>query len=784
MMRNLLAAAVAIGLALQVPATVAAGSAEARAALAQIRGTMAVPGLHQPVRVQRDKWGVAHIYASDQHDLFFAQGLVAAQDRLFQMELWKRAGQGRLAEILGPVAIERDKQARRLRYRGDFAAEYASYGPDTLAILQAFTDGINAYIGLIGERSLPVEFQIAGFRPEPWKPADCLNRLAAYAMMGNADSELLHAQTVALVGTDAATKLFNFQPQAQLIPAPGVDFKGLDPELLHNVISSDRRIPFPVTSLQESNNWTVSGALTSTGKPLLANDPHRVIAEPSLRYIVHLVAPGWNVIGAGEPALPGVAAGHNEQIAWGFTIFGLDQQDLYLEQLDAGKPGSYKTSSGWQKMTVATETIAVRGAAPVTVVLKSTQHGPVLWEDGKRALALRWVGTEPGTAGYLGSLAIDRAHNWEEFEQAMPRWKVPSENIVYADRQGNIGEHSTGLAPRRPNFNGLLPLPGDGGYEWDGYVPNATLPHQLNPGEHFIATANHKMIPDDFPFQVGFEWAPPTRYQRIHDVISAAARAGHKLTVEDMAALQSDVVSIPARQLQPMLRQATEAPGVAMPESTRAAADLLLKWDGALREDSAAAVLYELWAQQLSQRVVERVVPPAARVAIAKLPPPRVVGVLESMSSDRNGLLVSALTVARERLEKLQGTDPAKWSWGALHQVHFRHPLDAAPTGAALFDLGPLPRSGDGDVVQATSLDAPSFDQIAGASYREIFDVGNWDQSLAINVPGQSGQPGSPHYADLLSMWHDGKYFQLAYSRAAVDSATTDILELQPAAKH
>lgn len=786
-MRNLLAIAFSIGLTLQTPTADSAGMTEARSALAQIRGAIAVRGLHRSVRVQRDKWGVAHIYASDQHDLFFAQGLVAAQDRLFQMELWKRAGQGRLAEILGPEAIERDTQARRLRYRGDLAAEYSSYGPDTQAILEAFTDGINAYIGLIGakgDRALPVEFQMAGFRPEAWKPADCLNRLAAYSMMSNASSELLHAQTVALVGADEATALFSLEPKTRLTPAPGVDFKGLSPALLHNVISSDQRIPFPVSTLQESNNWTVSGALTRTGKPLLANDPHRVIAQPSLRYIVHLVAPGWNVIGAGEPALPGIAAGHNEQIAWGFTIFGLDQQDLYIEQLDPGKPGSYKTSSGWRKMTEVAETIRVRGAASVEVVVKYTQHGPVLWEDGTRALSLRWVGTEPGTAGYLGSLSIDRAHNWEEFEQAVPRWKVPSENIVYADRNGNIGEHSTGLAPRRPNFNGLLPLPGDGGYEWQGFVPNAALPHQLNPVEHFIATANHKMIPDDFPFPVGFEWAAPSRYQRIHEVISEAARTGHKLTVGDMAALQSDVVSIPARRLQPLLRQAIAAAASFVPETTRSAAQMLLSWDGALREDSAAAVLYELWARQLSQLVIERVIPPAARSAITTLPTAKAVDMLEAMSSDRNAILVSALTAARARLQTLQGEDPAKWSWGALHQVHFRHALDATPAGAALFDLGPLPRSGDGDVVQATSTATDSFEQVAGASYREIFDLSDWDHSLAINAAGQSGQPGSPHYADLLTMWHDGQYFQLAYSKAAVDSVTTDILELKPMTTH
>jgi len=784
--RKLAVATLAALLVQLVPTAYAAAdtlAAKAQAALAETRGAIEAHGLLQPVRVQRDKWGVAHIYAADAHDLFFAQGFVAAQDRLFQMELWKRAGQGRLAEILGPAAVERDAQARRLRYRGDLKAEYASYAPDTLSILQAFTDGINAYIKAIRAprgRGLPVEFQIAGFAPEPWQPADCLNRLAAYSMMNNAASELLHAQLVALLGAAQASALFSFEPQTQLTPAPGVDFSGLTPALLANVVSSDQRIPFPASTLQESNNWTVSGALTATGKPILANDPHRVIAEPSLRYVVHLVAPGWNVIGAGEPALPGVAAGHNEHIAWGFTIFGLDQQDLYLETLNPTHPGYYKTLNGWQPMTESSETITVRGAAPVTIHVKYTRHGPVLWEDGKRALALRWVGTEPGTAGYLGSLSLDRARNWQEFERDMPRWKVPSENIVYADREGNIGEHSTGLAPRRTNFNGLLPVPGDGPYEWQGFLPNTALPHQFNPSEQFIATANHKMIPDDFPFAVGFNWAPPTRFQRIHDVLAEAKRIGHKLTPNDMGSLQSDVVSLPARELQPMLRAALQAQGQAAPPATRAAAQMLLDWDGALLENSAPAVLYELWAQELSKLVMERVVPPSARAVLTPWPTPKVVSALQKLPNGRDSLLLAALSAARGRLGTLQGDDPTKWSWGVLHQVHFRHALDAEPGNATLFDLGPFPRSGDGDTVQATSVDPKTFEQGAGASYREIFDLSDWDRSLAINTPGQSGQPGSPHYDDLLPLWRAGRYFQLAYSRKAVDAVTTDVLELKP----
>src|SRR5579859_711389 len=766
--------------------------ARAKASLAVIRGTLNAPGLQKTVRVQRDRWGVAHIYAQSEHDLFFAQGFVVAQDRLFQMELWKRSGQGRLAEILGPSAVQRDVNARLLRYRGDMDAEYKSYAPDTKEILEAFTSGINAYIAEIqksGGIGLPVEFQIAGFKPAPWKPEDCLNRLAAYSMTGNGASELHDAQLVSLLGTERAAKLLSLDPPVKLDPAPGIDFAGLSPSLLENLVGSDRRIDFHGTPLEGSNDWTVSGALTATGKPLLANDPHRVIAEPSLRYIVHLVAPGWDVIGAGEPGLPGVAAGHNEQIGWGFTIFGLDQQDLYIETLNPADPEQYETEHGWERMEVKAESIGVRGGAPVTVKLKFTRHGPVLWEDGKRALTLRWVGAEPGTAGYLGSLSLDRAANWKEFEEAMSRWKVPSENIVYADREGNIGEHSTGLAPLRENWNGLLPVPGKGGYEWNGFIANEKLPHSYNPSGGFVASANHKMIPEGYPYAVGFEWADPVRYLRIKEVLEDAKARDAKLTVSDMEALQTDVVSLPARDLQRLLRAAAAREGPAADDSQRLVVQMLLRWDCALRADSPEAAVYELWTGELRTAVSARAVPTEARQVFGKLPLLRVVRELSNprdalFGSDaqagRDAMLFAALAAARSKLVARQGPDVKQWTWGQLHRIKFQHPLDSAPWATALFDRGPMKRPGDGLVVQATAFRDDSFDQLTGASYREIFDLADWDRSVGINVPGQSGQPGSKHYDDLLPLWIEGKYFPLAYSKSAVDAVTTDVLNLSP----
>jgi penicillin G amidase len=783
-----LALTFAIALLSQASTQTAPAALESRAksALAQIRGTLQVPGLRESVRVQRDRWGVAHIYAQNEHDLFFAQGFVVAQDRLFQMALWKRSGEGRLAEILGPGFVQRDVNARLLRYRGDMEAEYKSYAPDTKEILEAFTSGINVYIDEIqkpGGPGLPIEFQLAGFKPEPWKPQDCLNRLAAYSMMGNASSELLHAQLVTLLGPEKASALFEFDPPVKLDPAPGIDFSGISPALLKNLVGSDVPLHFPETPVQGSNDWTISGSLTASGKPLLANDPHRVIAEPSLRYVVHLVAPGWDVIGAGEPGLPGVAVGHNQNIAWGFTIFGLDQQDFYLAQLNPADPDEYKTEQGWRRMQIKTETINVRGGSPVTVKLKFTRHGPVLWDDGKRALSLRWIGAEPGTAGYLGSLSLDRAENWQQFEQSMARWKVPSENIVYADRDGNIGEHSTGLAPLRKNWTGLLPVPESGGYEWSGFVSNADLPHAYNPSAGFVATANHKMIPKNYPYAVGFQWASPERFLRISEILSAAANSSHKLTTDDMEDLQNDVVSLPARELQGLLQHAARS----APDST---AKLLLNWDCAVAADSAAAALYEFWVVELREALTKKLVPTEAqnvigmlslRKTVEELSRPQAAVFGENPETARDALLLETLRAAQQKIAAKLGPDPNVWSWGKLHHVSFFHPLGRVVPGAnALFDHGPFPRLGDGSTVDATYFPATSYDQLAGASYREIFDLSDWDNALAVNVPGQSGQPASPHYGDLLPLWLHGQYFPLRYTKQAIDHETTDVLELKP----
>ncbi|HEX6864112.1 MAG TPA: penicillin acylase family protein, partial [Thermoanaerobaculia bacterium] len=334
---------------------------QAEAALAQTSGRLAVAGLSRPVTVLRDTWGIPHIYAETQDDLFFAQGFVAAQDRLFQMEIWRRTAEGRLAEILGPAAVERDRMARLLRYRGDMDAEYASYAPDARQIIESFVRGVNAYIETVRDR-LPVEFELAGFRPEPWTPEVCLSRVSALGVTGYAQMEVMRGILIRELGAEAAAELVPPDPKVPMEVPPGIDLKELGPEILAGFQAAGERVSFAARN--GSNNWVVDGTLSATGLPLLANDPHRALAAPSLRWMVHLVGPGWNVIGAGEPALPGVAAGHNDRVAFGFTIVGIDQQDLYAEETHPEDPHRYRYQGRWETMRIEREVIRVKGEKP------------------------------------------------------------------------------------------------------------------------------------------------------------------------------------------------------------------------------------------------------------------------------------------------------------------------------------------------------------------------------------------------------------------------------------
>lgn len=760
---------------------------QSKAVLAQLEGEIALPGLKEKVEVLRDRWGVPHIYAKNTDDLFFAQGFVVAQDRLFQLELWRRLSRGETAELLGKERIRSDRLARLLRYRGDADADWASYGADTRAIATAFTRGINAFIDQSADR-LPIEFALLKVKPGRWEPEDVLGRMSGIIMSRNFSQEVSRAHLIAAVGLEKARRLAPTDPARAFAPVEGLDLAGIDHKILADYDAAIKPLQFRMGS-DGSNNWVVSGKRSASGKPMLASDPHRAIGLPSLRYLVHLHAPGWNVIGSGEPALPGVAIGHNERIAWGFTIVGTDQADLYVEETHPDDPARYKVGDGWEAMKVVREVVRVRGEAkPVEVELRFTRHGPVLHEDVKRrrAFALRWVGHQPGGAAYLGSLALGRARDWQTFRDALKVWKLPSLNMVYGDVDGNIGWVAAAATPVRKGWDGLLPVPGaEGKFEWQGFLDVADLPQAHNPAAGFIATANHNILPPKYDREIAYEWAPPYRYRRIKEVLEANDRC----TLEDFKKLQHDSLSTPGLELVKLLKKVPSNNPELKPYR-----DLLLKWDGVLSVDTPAGAIYAAWLHELTQAFFRRHVPPELVSFVAanrglelmfqELANPTQLWFGEDAAAEHEKMVRTTFAAAARKVkEKLPEEDAARVGWGQLHTAAFLHPL--APRGKAYaeaFDLGPVPRPGDVHTVNNTRHD-DNFRQVHGASYRHVLDLADWDRGLATNTPGQSGQPGSPHYADLLPLWAKGEYFPLVFTRARVEKETQHRLMLTPKLK-
>jgi penicillin G amidase len=725
----------------------------ARQALSRIHGEIEVPHLRQPVRVLRDEWGVPHISAASADDLFFAQGYVAAQDRLWQMEVWRRAAEGRLAEVAGSQAVPRDRLARLLKFRGSMDdAELATYHPDARRLMSAFVNGVNAYISQHRER-LPVEFVLTGIVPDPWTIETLTLRQTTF---GDAANELQLARAVAQLGPKEANRLANPDPPDDLDVPEGLDVGIIGAEVIGAARVGSRAHRFGLLPAYRglaarrtdqpaafgeidpgSNNWVVSGALSTTGKPVVVNDPHREVTLPSLRYIFHLEAPGWNVIGASEPPFLGVAVGHNDRVAWGLTIVGTDQHDVYVEELNPAKPDEVRWNGRWEPMRIVREEITVQGASPVAVELKFTRHGPVFFEDRARhrAYALRSALHQPGTAPYLAGLRLSQTTSCREFLEAAVHWHAPSENLICGDVEGNIAWRASALTPDRNargrnGWSGRLPVPGTGRFEWQGFRQD--LPSALNPSSGLIVTANHNVQPAGYSPPFMFKNAD-TRFERITRLRQLLV-PGRAYSLDDHQRMQLDALSLRAAADLSAFRGWTSSD-----QEIERARDLLARWDAVYRQDSIEAALYETWRD---------VVQPAAGGS----PQMRNVG--------------ASLQAAINRLTESQGPNWSHWRWGRMHARAFQHPLVSA------FDLPPVERSGGAGTVAAD-----------GATYREILDVSNWDRSLATNTPGQSGQPGSPYYGNLLPLWAGDRYFPLLFSRQAVESRAKHRLTLRPQAK-
>jgi penicillin amidase len=784
----------------------------AAAASAPPSETLLCPGLSQPVEIIKDRWGISHIYAKNEGDLFFAQGYNVARDRLFQLEMWRRQATGTVAEILGPQEVARDIGNRLFLFRGDLEQEMQWYHPHGAQIIRAFTEGINAYIAETetDPALLTPEFKMLGIRPGRWTPAVVVSRFNG--LLGHADQELMLALAIRTMGVEPVKDVMYFQPSdPKLELDPAIDASLLTNEILATfrafrtplrftpeellpayrspaaAARLDREVLFFEDIRQGigSNNWVVSGKLTASGYPMMMNDPHRDLSAPSLRYWVHLVAPGWNVIGGGEPALPGVSVGHNESGAWGLTIFGTNSEDLYVYDTNPSNPSEYKYAGGWEAMKVIRESIAVKGEAPRAVVLKYTRHGPVVFEDTQhhKAYAVRAAWRETGGAPYLASLRMDQSHNWQEFEEACSYSRIPAENMVWADREGNIGYQAVAIAPKRPNWSGLLPVPGDGRYEWDGYLPVKDLPHVFNPEKGFYNTSNDYQIPLGWPHRdaLHYVWADPYRGQRVAEFLGS----GRKFAVADMVQLQNSDLSIPARSLVPLLR------GIEMPDAaTKEAAARLLHWDYVLDKDSVEAGIYEMWQRRVIANVRALVIPQAALGFFPPMTPPMVKIVSWMYAPDgrfgtdplagRDALLRKSLEEGVAELSRRFGPEMEKWALGAYHYARIFSPMSGAlgPDLQEKFDVGHAPRGGDAFTVTATA--GPGDNQVAGGSFKIVADTADWDNSVGLNSPGQSGDVDSAHYRDLYALWARGKYFPVFYSRSKVESVAEKVLVLRP----
>ncbi len=782
----------------------------------KINGKVKVDHIHDEVTIIRDNWGIPHIYASTPYDLFFAQGYVHAQDRFWQMEFWRRTGTGRLSELLGPAALDSDRFLRTLGWHRVAAEELERLDQDTLEILEAYADGVNAYISTHKKR-LGLEFTFLGlsgvdFEIEPWTPLNTLTwaQAMAWDLGGNRSAELLRAHIIARLGRDAVNVL---------MPPYSSDHPVIVPHPV-NAATVDA-IPdaaFDLTVLGNgwgigSNNWVISGERTETGMPILADDPHLGIQMPSIWYEIglHCEPVGskcpYNVVGSSFAGVPGVIIGHNDHIAWGVTNLGPDVQDLFIEKVNPENPNQYEYKGEWEDMEIITETITVAGEdEPVVVRARLTRHGPIIndiaggpeedWAFGWQPLALSWTALQPSTL--INSIPLlDRATNWEEFRAALKYWDVPSQNFVYADVEGNIGYQAPGRIPIRISGDGSAPVPGwTGEYEWKSYIPFDDLPYSFNPEEGYIATANNAVVGPDYPYLITNDWLPGYRARRIVELLEG----NDSVSIADVQQMQADVHPVWADDVLSYLLVLPVTGTGRTPAEERdltEGLELLRAWDRRADRDSAAAALFEAFrmrlidltfGDELGEQLLAR-----ARTHLAVA----LVNILADEDSPwfdnrntldvvetRDDILLQALEEAIGELRETLGNNMSRWRWGDLHQATFvNKSLGASGITVVerIFNRGPVEVDGTIATINNTgySMRHPYAVRIV-PSYRQIIDLGDLSNSVSMHTTGQSGHPFHRHYDDMIDPWRNVQYHPMLWERSDVEAAAEGTLILRP----
>ena len=745
-----------------------------------------IQGITDEVEVLRDNYGINHIYANNQDDMFFMQGYLAAKDRLFQFEIWRRQATGTVSEVFGEEEIDRDIGTRLFKFRGDIKDELNHYHKDGFKIVSSFVSGVNKYIEEVNSNPelLPIEFKVLGIKPDIWTNEVVISR--HQGLLGNIDQELNIGRAVSLIGEKKVKELMWFHPKEPSLKLDKtITYDDLKQDILRLYNAYREPVKFKgeyvldkyrskdlMANVDESNlisdeysigsnNWALSGNKSFNGFPILANDPHRSLSNPSLRYMAHLVAPGWNVIGGGEPEIPGISIGHNGIGAWGLTVFRTDAEDLYVYELNPSNLNQYRHNGQWKEFNKINETIKVKNKSNIDVELLYSVHGPVTLVDKNRnkAYAIKNGWSEIGGSPYLASLRMDQAKNWEEFRDACTYFNIPGENMVWADKYGDIGWQAVGIAPIRKNHSGLVPVNGNGKFDWEGYLPIIEKPNSFNPENGYLSTANQNVTPESYNRwdAVGYDWSDPYRGNRIKSVIESK----EKFNIEEMIDLQVDYYSMPSEEIIKL------ASGNILNYIDYF--EKLEKWNNVLDKNSIEAGIYVEWQSQIYFEFINTYVPNSVKKYL-DIQIFRIIETISNMNeSNRAKFLNKTFNASIDNLKDRYGEDSKNWIYGQDEYKHVKiyHPLENVVNDSikGLVELKTYPRGGDGFTPGSTSS---NLNQRSGGSFRVVINTKDWDKSFATNSPGQSGDPNSKFYKNLYEDWANDKFFPLLFSKSKV----------------
>jgi len=783
-----------------------------RRSFPKVGGSIEIPGLSEEVEIIRDSMGVPHIYASNERDLFLAQGYVHAQDRFFQMDLWRHIGAGRLSEMFGESQVETDIYLRTMGWSR--IAQEESQNLDTSArnILQSYTDGVNAYLSEHQGAKLSFEYVLlgilsSGYAPEKWDITHTLTwaKVMAFDLSDNSSGwqDLIRAKLYKQLGAERAAELDPLYPTKHPFILPQIPFQATQSE-----VDSPASLPLSLNWINSttgigSNSWVISGERTTTGAPLLANDPHLGIQMPAIWYEVGLHCKTineicrFNVTGFSFASAPGVIIGHNDNIAWGFTNVGPDVLDLFIEKVNPNNPNQYEVNGEWQDMTLVDEVIQVAGGESINITVRQTRHGPIFSDIDKNfndladstslevpapyAVSVRWTALEPSFI-FRAILNMNLASDWASFRDALREFNVPSQNMIFADVKGNIGYQTPGIIPIRAKGDGLFPVPGwTEEYDWLGYIPFDELPTSYNPPQGFIVTANNAVVDSEYPYLISKTWDLGYRANRITELIQRQ----DKVSIEDIQAIQGDNYNAMAPILIPILKT------LSLDQDTfnQYIADLE-GWDHQNEADSRQAAIFNSFWRQLVLKTFSDEIPeniPSGSYAFL---------LIENLIADpqnlwwddvgttaietRDEIMIRAFSDAITELEQELGNNDEDWFWGDLHTRTFSSNLGIGPL-SLIFNRGPYPTNGGSNMINNTAWnEVDGYDVVMLPSMRMIVDLSNLENSLTVLTTGQSGHAFHPHYIDMADLWGNNLLHPMLWTREQVEATSESILTLTP----